>query len=54
MFHLRYCKTGGHYTMKEECHSAKTISPHPPRFNIDDPYGDYRRMVKYENVHKRD
>jgi len=35
-----------HYTMKEECHGAKTKTAHPPKFSVDDKYAKYRRMAK--------
>ncbi len=54
MFKLRYCKVGHHYTLKEFCHGERTVNPHPPRFNPNDPYGKYRRMMLHENYIERD
>ena len=48
------CPKCSKYTMKaqcKECH-AKTISPKPPRFSLEDPYGKYRLIHKKENVYK--
>ncbi|MEA1904506.1 MAG: RNA-protein complex protein Nop10 [Candidatus Hadarchaeota archaeon] len=45
---MRKCSDCGRYTLKEKCTSCggKTISPHPPKFSPQDPYGKYRRRLK--------
>jgi len=47
---IRKCPSCGTYTLQEKCPhcSEKTISPHPARFSLEDPYGDYRRKLKRE------
>jgi H/ACA ribonucleoprotein complex subunit 3 len=46
---LRKCEVCGEYTFKEVCERCgrKTMNPNPPRFSPKDPYGKYRRMMKY-------
>jgi H/ACA ribonucleoprotein complex subunit 3 len=46
---LRKCEVCGEYTLKEICERCgrKTMNPNPPRFSPKDPYGKYRRMMKY-------
>lgn len=38
------------YTLKDTCRvcGEPTVSPHPPRFSPEDPYGEYRRRLKRE------
>lgn len=45
---MKKCKSCGVYTLKDQCPSCsgQTVSPHPPRFSPQDPYGKYRRMLK--------
>ncbi len=47
---MRYCKKCRSYTLEERCRKcgAETITPHPPRFSPQDPYGKYRRKLKME------
>ncbi|MCQ2078768.1 MAG: RNA-protein complex protein Nop10 [archaeon] len=44
---LRRCPSCGRYTLLSDCAicSAKTISPIPPRYSPEDPYGNYRRIA---------
>jgi len=46
---IRRCEACGEYTLKEVCAKCGSVtkSPMPPRFSPKDPYGKYRRMVKY-------
>jgi len=46
---LRKCGVCGEYTLKEVCARCgrRTMNPMPPRFSPKDPYGKYRRMMKY-------
>ncbi|MCS7132069.1 MAG: RNA-protein complex protein Nop10 [Hadesarchaea archaeon] len=45
---MKKCKNCGRYTLKDLCPNCggKTISPHPPKFSPQDPYGKYRRLLK--------
>ncbi len=45
---MKKCKSCGAYTLKDICPSCggQAISPHPPKFSPQDPYGKYRRMLK--------
>ncbi|MGC8816649.1 MAG: RNA-protein complex protein Nop10 [Candidatus Hadarchaeum sp.] len=45
---MKKCKSCGIYTLKDICPSCggQTVSPHPPRFSPQDPYGKYRRLLK--------
>lgn len=43
---IRFCKTGAHYTLREECHGATTGNPLPPKFDPKDRYGELRRKAK--------
>jgi H/ACA ribonucleoprotein complex subunit 3 len=47
---MRYCRECRVYTLKEICKRCgnKTVSPLPPRFSPQDPYGEYRRRLKME------
>lgn len=42
---MRCIKCGAYTLSKTHCEST-TISAHPPLFNPNDPYGDYRRKAK--------
>jgi len=46
---IRKCEVCGEYTLKEVCERCgrATMNPIPPRFSPKDPYGKYRRMIKY-------
>ncbi|NOR77985.1 MAG: RNA-protein complex protein Nop10 [Methanophagales archaeon] len=46
---LRKCGVCGEYTLNEVCARCgrRTMNPMPPRFSPKDPYGKYRRMMKY-------
>lgn len=45
---MKKCKACGTYTFKEVCPNCggPAVSPHPPKFSPEDPYGKYRRMLK--------
>jgi len=47
---MRKCSSCGRYTLKDRCPDCggEIVSPHPPRFSPDDPYGKYRRQLKRE------
>lgn len=49
---MKKCKKCGVYTLREECPNCgqETVSPHPPKFSPEDPYGKYRRKLKKENM----
>ncbi|ASI98170.1 RNA-protein complex protein Nop10 [Thermococcus celer] len=51
-FRIRKCPECGRYTLKEVCPvcGAKTKVAHPPRFSPEDPYGEYRRRLKREEL----
>ncbi|MDI6886123.1 MAG: RNA-protein complex protein Nop10 [archaeon] len=46
---IRKCEACGEYTLKEVCEKCGRVTknPLPPRFSPKDPYGKYRRMMKY-------
>ena len=46
---LRKCGVCGEYTLEDVCARCgrRTMNPMPPRFSPKDPYGKYRRMMKY-------
>ncbi|MHC1611528.1 MAG: RNA-protein complex protein Nop10 [Candidatus Methanospirareceae archaeon] len=46
---IRRCEVCGEYTLKEVCERCGSVTknPTPPRFSPKDPYGRYRRMMKY-------
>ena len=46
---IRKCGICGEYTLKDVCGRCgrATKNPMPPRFSPKDPYGKYRRMMKY-------
>lgn len=43
---MMLCGICGGYTLATQHCSRPTISAHPPPFNPNDPYGDYRRIWK--------
>lgn len=49
---MKKCKSCGIYTLKGECLECggKVVSPHPPKFSPEDPYGEYRRKLKKEEM----
>ncbi len=51
---MGYCKTCKMYTLKERCGrcGGKAVKPHPARFSPQDPYGEYRRRLKWEVMEK--
>ncbi|KUH33746.1 RNA-protein complex protein Nop10 [Thermococcus indicus] len=51
-FRIRKCPGCGRYTLKEICPvcGEKTKVAHPPRFSPEDPYGEYRRRLKREQL----
>ncbi len=51
---MRYCKKCRIYTLEEKCKRCgeATVSPHPPKFSPEDPYGEYRRRLKLEIYEK--
>ena len=49
MFRMRLCQVCGSYTLLEAHHGKQTISAHPPKFNPNDPYGEYRRRARFAN-----
>ncbi len=53
MKHILYCQTCEKYTLKDECCSAKTIPPKPPKFSLVDKYASYRREAKKADLVKR-
>ncbi|MFH1785780.1 MAG: nucleolar RNA-binding Nop10p family protein [Candidatus Micrarchaeota archaeon] len=44
---MRFCKVCESYTLTNEHCSLQTLSAHPANFNPNDPYGTYRRKVKF-------
>ncbi len=53
---IRYCKNCRLYSLEERCRKcgAETVTPHPPKFSPQDPYGKYRRKLKMEIWRKMD
>ncbi|MDH2900320.1 MAG: RNA-protein complex protein Nop10 [archaeon] len=48
---LHKCKNCGTYTLVSKCPkcgSEPTVSPHPPKFSLDDKYLRYRMQERYE------
>lgn len=47
---LLKCPKCGEYTLKSACPICreKTVDPTPAKFSPDDPYGIYRRRLKYK------
>ncbi len=43
---MRICGACRSYTLKAMHCNVQTLSAHPPPFNPNDPYGDYRRKSK--------
>ena len=48
------CSKCGRYTMKDICNicGIKTISPKPAKYSPEDPYGEYRRKAKLNELTK--
>ncbi|MBD3210787.1 ribosome biogenesis protein [Candidatus Micrarchaeota archaeon] len=44
---MRFCESCSSYTLLSEHCGKLTISAHPPKFKPADPYGKYRRRLKY-------
>lgn len=51
MRHIRFCRSCGAYTLKEECCGAPTILPRPAKYSPDDKYASYRRKAKERMTH---
>ena len=53
---IRKCPKCGEYSLRETCpncsnrNEVKTKSAHPAKFSPEDPYGDYRRKLKIEEL----
>ncbi|WP_456418332.1 RNA-protein complex protein Nop10 [Methanocaldococcus infernus] len=45
---IRKCERCGRYTLKETCPvcGGKTFYPKPPKFSLEDRWGEYRRKLK--------
>jgi H/ACA ribonucleoprotein complex subunit 3 len=53
MRHILKCAQCGKYTMKESCGcGGVAVNVKPPKFSLDDAYGDYRRKAKREMLQK--
>jgi len=54
--HILYCPTCKTYTLQKNCTtcSQPTIHNIPPRFSLEDHYGDYRRTLKKQVRHKEE
>jgi H/ACA ribonucleoprotein complex subunit 3 len=52
--HLYKCFSCQRYTLEKNCPKCQneTIEPKPPKFSLDDKYGDYRRQIKREQLKK--
>ena len=50
MRRILFCPVDHRYTLKSSCPQCgqPTVSPQPPRYSPDDPYGQYRRQAKEE------
>ncbi|HIH40048.1 MAG TPA: RNA-protein complex protein Nop10 [Halobacteria archaeon] len=50
---LRKCPECGGYTLKEDCPICrrKTFDPIPAKFSPEDPYGIYRRRLRYKEYY---
>jgi len=50
--HLYKCSSCQVYTLEKNCPKchAETIMPKPPKFSLDDKYGNYRRQIKREQL----
>lgn len=48
---LRLCQNCIQYTLKKNCPmcNSETISPHPPKFSLDDKYIRYRIKERYSD-----
>ncbi len=49
---MKKCKSCGIYTLSDTCPECggETSSPHPPKFSPEDPYGEYRRRLKKQEM----
>ncbi|MBU0461099.1 MAG: RNA-protein complex protein Nop10 [Nanoarchaeota archaeon] len=54
MRHLLKCKQCHEYTLHDSCPKCggEAISPIPPKYSPEDPYGSYRRKAKREMLEK--
>lgn len=44
------CQTCGKYTLKKECDcGGEAVTPKPPKYSPEDPYGEYRRKAKQKD-----
>ncbi|HLC81973.1 MAG TPA: nucleolar RNA-binding Nop10p family protein [Candidatus Nanoarchaeia archaeon] len=51
--HILSCQHCGNYTLKSDCQCGRrTVEIKPPKFSLLDKYGDYRRMIKKEELKK--
>jgi len=48
MKHILKCTNCNNYTMKDICPKcgAKALNPKPPKFSLEDKFGEYRRKAK--------
>lgn len=47
MKHILKCPECKSYGLKELCEcNSKRVRPNPPKYNLDDKYGEYRRQAK--------
>lgn len=54
MKHILKCKSCGKFTLNEGCLcGGEAISPRPPKYSPQDPYGKYRREVKSVNLKEK-
>jgi len=44
---MRFCGLCQSYTLSGSHCGAQTVSAHPVRFNPNDPYGGYRRTMRF-------
>ncbi len=50
MSNILKCAKCGSYSLQEKCDcGGKRVNSKPPKFSVEDKYGKYRRMYKYEN-----
>ncbi|MEA3430559.1 MAG: RNA-protein complex protein Nop10 [Nanoarchaeota archaeon] len=54
--HILKCPKCGKYTMKDKCSDCDviTVQVKPPKFSPEDPYGEYRRKARTEDLEKKD
>ena len=52
--HIQRCSEHG-YTLEKECKKCnlETATPRPPKFSLEDKYGDYRRDVKKKELKEK-